>query len=205
MHKKALSFAILTTLLIINFGAKTTLSGGEKLLPVKQRTETNFRTLINQDKLLTMLYMGSEHGWLVTVARNPQKNQLPIYQMSFYQRIKSGIFKKLFEYESVDTFQTAYTTIERDRLLTVWTAGSAHRLKIFAVTGNAIREVLSVGWKGDPEFVHLTKDNELEILIPVEEFPGRWPQFAERYQWNGTEYILVDKVAWEDRFKALQK
>ena len=164
-----------------------------------------------------MLYMGTGrdwfvtvefvYDWLVTVVRKP-KNGLPLYYMSFYQRIKPDTFKKVFEYETIDSFQTAYTTIEQDRLLTIWSTGSAHRLRIFWADGRAIQEVLSVGWKGEPEFVHLTQDNELAILIPVEDFsqpPPRKPKFAERYQWTGKGYVLVDTVPWEARFKALRR
>ena len=203
MHERAFYLAILAITLLIDFETKSILAGNEKLLSDKQHTD--YRTLINQDGLLSMLYMGSKHEWLVTVTRNPQNHELPIYRMSFHLKIKADIFEKLFEYESVDIFQTAYTRIEGDRLLSVWTTGSAHRLKIFAVIGKTVREVLSVGWKSDPEFVHLTKDNELEILVPLGELPGQWPQFAERYRWSGTEYVLIDKVFWEDRFKGLEK
>jgi hypothetical protein len=188
--------------LVLNFGGKIALGGEGNLQPLKQQTKSKYQTIINKPGLLTMLYMGSEKEWLVTVMRAPQKNQLPIYRMSFYRRIKEDIFQQLFEYETINIFQTAYTTIEKDRLMTIWTTGSAHRIKIFWVRQNIIIEVLSAGWKTDPEFVHLTNDNELEIVIPVEDFSQQEPKFAEVYQWTGKGYVLVHKLPWEERFKS---
>ena len=202
MIKKTMLFlVILSVSLLIELSIAFALNNRNTLSIVAQRGDSKYQSIVNQAGLLTILYVGAEDNWIVTVVRKPQPGELPRYQMSFYHKINDKVFQKLYEYATVDRFQTAYVTIDRDRLFTVWTTGSAHRLQIFVVRDKSIKEVLSAGWKRDPEFVHLTKDNELEILIPSGEIADQEPKLAEIYQWNGKDYILVDKLPWADRLK----
>jgi len=205
LKKASLSLVTLSVLMLLELSVTFALNDENTLLAVEQRHDIKYQSIVNQADLLTMLYVGSEDNWIVTVVRKPQPGGLPQYHMSFYQKIKDGVFQKLYEYTTVDRFQTAYATIDRDRLFTIWTTGSAHRLRIFVAGDKSIKEVLSAGWKRDPEFVHLTKDNELEILIPSGEMADQEPKLAEIYQWNGKVYILVDKLPWAERLKELKK
>jgi hypothetical protein len=74
---------------------------------------------------------------------------------------------------------------------------------VFWTKDSTITEVLSVGWKGEPEFAHLTNDNELEILVPVEDFAQHRATFADIYQWTGQAYVLIQRLPWGERFRAM--
>jgi hypothetical protein len=206
MVKNAMkALVVLAALLLLDRHAVLAMNNGNILSTIEQRNDIAYQAIVSQADLLTMLYAGPEDNWMVTVIRHPQPGQLPQYHTAFYRKTKDNLFQKWYEYTTVDRFQTAYVTIDRNRLFTVWTTGSAHRLRVFLISDKSIREVLSAGWKRDPEFVHLTKDSELEIIVPGGEIANQEPKFAEIYQWNGSDYILVEKLPWTSRLKNSRK
>lgn len=165
---------------------------------------TKYSSIINDPALITTFFTGQEDTWLITVRKRVQQDSLPQYYLSFFLRTsKDGKYQKKFEYRTVNTFQTAYSTIEKDRLLSIWTAGSAHRLIIFSIGNTIVKEALSEGWKREPEFVHLTADIEPEIIIPFDEEPGKEPKYGVIYEWRKDRYILVKKALWKDRLMPL--
>lgn len=164
---------------------------------------TKYSSIINDPALITTFLTGQEDAWLITVRKRIQQDSLPQYYLSFFMRLKDGKYQKKYEYRTVNTFQTAYSTIEKDRLLSIWTAGSAHRLLIFSFGNTSVKEVLSEGWKREPEFVHLTDDIEPEIIIPFDEEPGKEPKYGVIYEWRDNNYILVKKALWKDRLMRL--
>lgn len=122
MFKKALlSLAILVVLsLLWALNTATAFSDENVLSIVKQQNNVKYRAILNEPDLLTMLYIGSNDNWLVTVTRKPKPDELPIYKLSFYQKIKNRIFRKIYEYTAIDRFQTAYTTTQNPRLEITW-------------------------------------------------------------------------------------
>jgi hypothetical protein len=166
-------------------------------------SDSKYSRIINDPALIAAFFTGQENSWLITVRKRGQQDSLPQYYLSFFLRSKNGNYRKKYEYRTVNTFQTVYSTIEKDRLMSIWTTGSAHRLIIFSIGDTIVKEVLSEGWKREPEFVHLTADIEPEIIIPIDEEPGKEPKYGAIYEWRDNRYILVKKALWKDRLMPL--
>jgi hypothetical protein len=131
-------------------------------------------TDVKETGLLALLRLELEQNWTVSATRSAREDNLPLYRLRFYQRLKGNNLRLAFEYDTVNSFHSAYPSLDRGRLLTTWTSGSAHRLVVFSLSGDSVTEVLSEGWKGNPEFVDLDSDGELEIVIPEDWLPGSW-------------------------------
>lgn len=166
-------------------------------------SDMKYSRIINDPTLIEAFFTGQENTWLITVRKTIHQDGLPQYFLSFFLRSRNGSYREKYEYKSDDIFQTAYSTIEKDRLLSIWTTGSAHRLIIFYIGDTVVKQVLSEGWKREPEFVHLTDDIEPEIIIPVDEEPGKEPKYGAIYEWRDNKYILVKKKLWKDRLMPL--
>ncbi|MBI1811402.1 MAG: hypothetical protein HY035_03140 [Nitrospirae bacterium] len=174
---------------------------GSTFIQINETKATKYESIIKQSGLLAMQYVDSEKKLLVTVTKEDSKDKFPFRCLAFYKRLKGTDFKKISEYRTPDSFNTAYTSIDSDRLFTVWSTGSAFRLAVFSINNNeAINVVLYVGWKGSYELVHLTPNIDWDIIIPVGWIPGKGPQFAEVYKWDVDKYIRICSIPWDDRF-----
>lgn len=184
-----------------NSHAYATTSDESTFIKINETKAIKYESIINQSGLIAMQYVDADEKWLITVIKENSKNKFPFYRLAFYKRFKGIGFNKISEYRTPDSFYTAYTSIDSDRLFTTWSTGSAFRLAVFSINNNeAINIVLYVGWKGSYELVHLTHNVDWDIIIPVDWLPGKGPQFAEVYKWDGDKYIKLCSLPWDDRF-----
>ena len=156
--------------------------------------------LADYDKLLMFMYVDVNRTVLVTVTEKIQKGDLPMRRLSIY-KAHGKVFEKQYEYTTVDFFVSGHLTMDRSRLITTWGSGSAYSTKIFLVVGPIMKTLLNVGWKREPEFVDIAGDREPEIIIPVISIPGKNPDWAEVYSWDGQVYVKVKKIPWSQRLE----
>jgi len=167
---------------------------------LEQPMRSSLRTIRADSGLLMFTYLDVDRKLALAVSEQLRENNLPLRKMSIYGA-SGQLFEKTQEYVTVDWFLNAYPTVDRTRLITTWGTGSAYRLKVFSLNGPEIKLLLSVGWKQEPEFVDLTGDNEVEILVPVVPIPGRGPESAEIYSWDGSGYVHLGTVPWAQRLR----
>lgn len=174
---------------------------GGQLKENNDNKEVGLNEILDQPGLRSMLYIDLKRTWMVTVTQEEKEDSLPVRKMSFFKG-KGKLFVKRYEYETVDSYCTSYTTLDRDRLFSIWAGGSAYRLIIFSAKENEIQPVLVTSWKEEPEFVNLFGDAELEIVVPTDWTPEDGAKTAEIYSWNGKNYFLSKALPWERRFSA---
>ena len=121
--------------------------------------------------------------------------------------------KQIFSTLAQDEPYSAFCTSgPNPRLVTVWTSGSgAYHVRVFALRGDKVVQVLEAGSKLLPEFVYPTPvpaDVSQRIVIPK----GEWrvdrntsvaalvPSSADVYTWSGSEYRVTKDVPWSNRF-----
>ena len=160
--------------------------------------KSSLRTIRTDSELLMFTYLTVDRKLVLAVFEQLRENNLPLRKMSVY-KASGQLFEKTQEYVTVDGFVNAYPTVDRTRLITTWVTGSAYRLKVFSLNGPEFKLLVSLGWKQEPEFVDLTGDNEVEILVPVIPIPGRGPESAEIYSWDGRRYVHLRTVSWKQR------
>lgn len=91
-------------------------------------------------------------------------------------------------------------------LLTTWESGSAIRTIVFAIKGNKVKELLSLGSYGSPEIVDIDNDGQFELifwndklLLSDSEVLIK-PSIATIYKYINEKYIVLDKRSWDTRF-----
>jgi len=175
------------------------------LKPAIKRTTTDVKTILGEAGLKAFLYIDLGQERFIAVTEQIRKGDLPLRRMSFYYGRNSKGYEKTHEYVTVNSFVAAYPTTDRTRLITIWEAGSAYRLEIFLFRGPNVGSVLSVGWKAEPEFADIDGDDEMEILVARDSVPGKEPESADAYTWDGTTYVRSRTLPWLQRFAKIKK
>lgn len=129
---------------------------------------------IASDDLLGLTRWVINEGEFKIVVRYEIRDEMPVRVLEF--RNGSDVLVKKIEF--MDSFLSAFTLTDSNAcLITIWTSGSAHKIRVFNMLNGDINTVLDVGYKGAPKFVSAEPCPTIEID-------------ANKYVWRDASYVI---------------
>lgn len=108
------------------------------------------------------------------IVRYEIKDEMPVRTLEF--RDDRDVLVKQIEF--IDGFLSAFTLSDSDAcLITIWSSGSAHKIRVFNMLEGNIHTVLDVGYKGIPKFISSDPCPTIEVD-------------AQKYIWDGDSYAM---------------
>ena len=108
-------------------------------------------------------------------------------------------------FRTPDSLVAVYPVGEEDALLiSVWTSGSAYKIRAFSVVGGAPAIVLDAGSKSFPEVIDREVGGLWILLGDVSGDPALKPNWkSRRYVWDESKMSDLDEVPLSSRFEVV--
>jgi len=142
-----------------------------------------------------------------------RQSELPNRTLTIEKLGDDGSRNKIFSYDTMDNFLTAYVTGEEgSNLYTSWVTGSAYRFIVYSFESGKVVPVLDVGSRAIPEVVLQGNGDRAVVVSNIDWIKGKDGTSklgfisADIYKWDGHVYKLYKRsVPWPQRLKVIKE